>query len=244
MERVPQRVLIVEADGATREAMVQPLQRGGFHAVGVATAAEAVTVAGSQRLAAIIAGPGVPGADILRGVRAVTRDMDVPIVVISGQADEIDRVVAFELGADEYLVAPISPRELVLRVRALTRRATVGGPGAAPVRFGACELDPQQMRVFAGGHEVRLSATEFWLLEAIVRRGGAVVPRGMLLREFWADEAPGNTRSLDTLVRRVRVKLGVWGASIETVRSVGYRLALDPPRAAPARDPRTDRSPR
>lgn len=230
MEQVPPRILLVEPDGMLRRDIISYLSEFGLDVLGVADGAEAIALANRTPLSAVVTElivPGVSGTDLVRGLRASSCNRGVPILVLSHRGDEIDRVVAFELGVDDYVVKPFSVRELLLRVRTLIRRTRGEAPNTPTVRFGGCEMDTLQMRLRAGGREVKLTPTEFWILEAIVRRGGAVVPRGALIDEVWTGAEMKNTRTLDTHVKRLRRRLGPWAGCIETVRSVGYRLVAD-----------------
>ena len=169
--------------------------------------------------------PDVSGNDICRQVRSDPTLADLPILMLTAKSEEVDRVVGFELGADDYVPKPFSPRELTLRVRAvLRRRATSAAPGVG-LEHGALRVDPERHRCFVGGDEVELTAKEFRLLTTLMTRPGRVLTRERLLDEVWGSEITVTSRTIDTHLKRLREKLGVAGDLIETVRGVGYRFA-------------------
>ncbi len=145
--------------------------------------------------------------------------------MLTAKAEEVDRVVGFELGADDYVTKPFSPRELALRVRAILRRAE-GQPTAASVmRRGALALDPERHRCTVDGEVIELTAKEFQLLEALMSRPGRVMTRERLLDDVWGTDITVTERTIDTHLKRLREKLGPAGDAIETVRGVGYRFS-------------------
>ena len=172
--------------------------------------------------------PDLAGTEICRRLREHDRTHDVPIIMCTAKGEEIDRVVGFEVGADDYLVKPYSVRELVLRIRAQLRHRTQRTTGE-PARFrhGVLDVDPDAHRAWVEGSEVALTALEFRLLHTLVARRGRVQTRDALLRDVWGIEADVTTRTVDTHVKRLREKLGAAGGYIETLRGVGYRFAGD-----------------
>ncbi|PRP97508.1 Transcriptional regulatory protein YycF [Enhygromyxa salina] len=169
--------------------------------------------------------PDIPGTEVCRQIRATERTRKVPIVMLTARGDELDRVVGFEVGADDYVTKPFSVRELMLRVRAVLRR--VGGPSdedPARLEIGALQVDTSSHRVWVGGEEVRLTALEFRLLSTFLARAGRVQTRDTLLADVWGMHAGLTTRTVDTHVTRLRKKLGEVGSYIETLRGVGYRF--------------------
>jgi two-component system phosphate regulon response regulator PhoB len=163
----------------------------------------------------------IDGFELCRRLRQHSK---APILVTTRRASEIDRVVAFEIGVDDYVLKPYFIREVVLRVRARLR-PNVPSPSMA-LRLGALEIDTGTRRVTLDGQRVALTPTEFTLLSAIARRQGTVATRSELLREVWELPDGEETRTLDTHVRRLRDKLGHWGDHVETLRGVGYRLVV------------------
>ncbi len=168
--------------------------------------------------------PDLSGVEVCRRLREDPRTSQIPVVMLTARGDEIDRVIGFEVGADDYVVKPFSVRELMLRVRAVLRRGQVAAPPAQELRFGTIRMDLSAYRVWVGDDEVTLTALEFKLLEVFIRRRGRVQTRGQLLEDVWDMRADVATRTVDTHVKRLRQKLGDVGKYIETLRGVGYRL--------------------
>jgi len=169
--------------------------------------------------------PDVSGNDICRQIRSDPALADLPIVMLTAKSEEVDRVVGFELGADDYVPKPFSPRELTLRVRAvLRRRAATPTPGHT-IEHGCLRVDPERHRCFVEGQEIELTAKEFRLLSTLMARPGRVMTRERLLDEVWGSEITVTSRTIDTHLKRLREKLGPAGDLIETVRGVGYRFA-------------------
>jgi two-component system phosphate regulon response regulator PhoB len=166
--------------------------------------------------------PDVSGTEICRQVRADTRLAQLPIIMLTARADEVDRVVGLELGADDYVTKPFSPRELTLRVRAVLRRRQL--PSSAVLESGPIMLDSERHRCCVDGDEVALTAKEFELLRGLMQRPGRVMTREQLLSEVWGDDIAVTLRTIDTHLKRLREKLGPAGRRIETVRGVGYRF--------------------
>jgi two-component system phosphate regulon response regulator PhoB len=162
-------------------------------------------------------------------LRANPQTRDVPIVMLTARGEEADRVQGFEVGADDYVTKPFSPRELVLRVKAILRRAGAGTTQERVV-LGPLELDLGAHRAYVGGDEVELTALEFKLLHHLMSRPGRVQTREQLLSDVWGISSPLETRTVDTHVMRLREKLGEARDFVETVRGVGYRMA-EPGRA-------------
>jgi DNA-binding response OmpR family regulator len=165
--------------------------------------------------------PGLDGIDICRRMRA--EDDWTPVIFVTARDDEVDRVLGLELGADDYVTKPFSPRELVARVAGILRRAH-GTPGAPPLELGALRVDPGTRRVQMAGDEVHLTATEFDLLAALLRRPGQVFSREQLLATVWGTADYGGSRTVDVHVAQLRAKLGP-EAPIRTHRGVGYSAA-------------------
>jgi two-component system phosphate regulon response regulator PhoB len=169
--------------------------------------------------------PDLPGTEVCRQLRADPALRDLPVLLLTAKAEEIDRVVGFELGADDYVTKPFSPRELVLRVQAILRRSAGDAAPAGAIERGPLLLDPERHRCSVEGAEVTLTAKEFRLLEALMTRPGRVLSRQRLLDEVWGTDITVTERTIDTHLKRLREKLGAAGDQIETVRGVGYRFA-------------------
>jgi len=170
--------------------------------------------------------PDLPGTEVCRQLKGDPRTSHVPVVMLTARGEELDRVVGFELGADDYVVKPFSMRELVLRVRAVLRRA--GAPrDRAPETVGSIRVDTGAHRCWVAGEEVTLTPLEFKLLTTFMSRLGRVQSRERLLSDVWEMSGELETRTVDTHVKRLREKLGPARDLLETVRGVGYRL-VDP----------------
>ena len=175
--------------------------------------------------------PDLSGTEICRKLREGDRTRDIPVVMCTAKGEEIDRVVGFEVGADDYVVKPYSVRELILRIRALLRRAHRVEGEPSLIRFGRLKIDRDAHRAWVDEAEVGLTALEFRLLHAFLSRRGRVQTRDALLSDVWGIEADVTTRTVDTHVKRLREKLGDAGAYIETLRGVGYRFKDQPEEA-------------
>jgi two-component system, OmpR family, phosphate regulon response regulator PhoB len=172
--------------------------------------------------------PDISGRDVCRRLRANPQTSEVPIVMLTARGEEADRVQGFEVGADDYVTKPFSPRELVLRVKAILRRSGAGSTSER-LALGPLELDLGSHRAYVAGDEIELTALEFKLLHHLISRPGRVQTREQLLSDVWGITSPLETRTVDTHVMRLREKLGVGRELVETVRGVGYRMA-DPQR--------------
>ncbi|MDR7277084.1 response regulator transcription factor [Catenuloplanes atrovinosus] len=216
-------VLVVEDERPIADLVRLYLSRDGF---GVHVERDGPAgLAAARRLRPVacvldIALPGMDGTDICRRLRA---DGDwTPVVFLTARNDEVDRILGLELGGDDYVTKPFSPRELVARVRALVRRAAGPGDGAAVRTLGPVALDPQRRLVTVAGRPLSLTQTEFDLLGHLLRRPGRVFTREELLAGVWGYASPDGTRTVDVHVAQVRAKLGDAAGVIRTVRGVGY----------------------
>jgi DNA-binding response OmpR family regulator len=213
------RVLLVEDDDTIAEPLAAGLGRYGFQVERVGTGADALAASPHELVLLDLGLPDMDGIDVCRRLRAVSA---VPIIVLTARSEEVDRVLGLELGADDYVVKPFGFRELVARIRAVTRRAQPAEP-AAVQRLGSLELDRRQRRVRVAGAEVTLTAKEFDLLALLGEDPGAVLERERILERVWDQHWFGPTKTLDVHVASLRKKLGDPGW-IETVRGVGFRL--------------------
>jgi len=224
------RILIVEDEADVVEMLTLHLRKaGGFTVSTAADGATGLRKAREELPALIILDlmlPKMPGLEVCKVLKSDAATKHIPIIILTAKAEEIDRVVGLEFGADDYVTKPFSPREIVLRIRAIMRR------GAGEVReekmtIGAISVDPTRHHVTVGGKEVRLTSVEFKLLAMLMKRRGRVQARDRLLNEVWGYESIIDTRTVDTHVRRLRKKLGQAADAIETVRGFGYRLRGD-----------------
>jgi two-component system, OmpR family, phosphate regulon response regulator PhoB len=168
--------------------------------------------------------PDLSGTEVCRRLRDNPRTRDIPLIMCTAKGDEIDRVVGFEVGADDYVVKPYSVRELLLRIRAMLRRTQRSETESQSLRFGSLRIDRGAHRCWVEEQEILLTALEFRLLATLATRRGRVQSRETLLSDVWGIEADVTTRTVDTHVKRLREKLGEAGSYIETLRGVGYRF--------------------
>jgi DNA-binding response OmpR family regulator len=226
------QVLVVEDDDAIAEPLVRGLEREGFTVARTATGAEGLAAAIADPVPALVlldlGLPDIDGYEVCRRLRATSA---VPIIVITARGDEVDRVIGLELGADDYLVKPFGFRELVARIRAVTRRAagseTIGAGATLRSVGGGIELDTRTRRVTRDGEELGLTRKEFDLLALLAGEPGATLTRDEILHEVWDAHWYGPTKTLDVHVASLRRKLGD-PTLIETVRGVGFRLRTEP----------------
>jgi two-component system alkaline phosphatase synthesis response regulator PhoP len=172
--------------------------------------------------------PGMDGLALCAELRREPATRDLPVVMLTARGDEADRIVGLEMGADDYVVKPFSPKELVARVRALFRRLDRRASSDEPLVFGALHVDPARHTVRWGDRSVRLTAKEFALLVALLEARGRVLSRQALLEEVWGYSYAEGTRTVDVHVRRLREKIPELAPSILTVKTLGYRLSDEP----------------
>ena len=173
--------------------------------------------------------PGIPGLEVCKTLKNEPATKLIPIIMLTAKAEEVDRIVGLELGADDYLTKPFSPRELVLRVKSVLRRAAAASDPGDHLALGDIKIDRSRYEVTVKGKPIEFTATEFKLLTMLIERRGRVQSRDTLLNDVWGYEAAIDTRTVDTHIRRLREKLGKAADCIETVRGFGYRVA-DPQR--------------
>lgn len=229
----PHKVLIVEDEVDLLELIDFNLRQAGYETLLVATGAEALAVARAERPDCILLDlmlPDIQGSDVCRVLRADPVTAGTPIIMVTAKGEEIDRVVGFELGADDYVVKPFSPRELVLRVRAILRRAPAteraGSEPSETMEIGDIVLDIGAHEARVAGSPIELTALEFRLLQTLASRAGRVQSRDRLLDDVWGDVSV-TQRTVDTHVKRLRDKLGSSSHHVQTVRGVGYRFVKD-----------------
>jgi DNA-binding response OmpR family regulator len=213
------RVLIVEDEGPIAEPLAEGLRREGFEVEWAATGGAALEAGEPDVVLLDLRLPDMDGLDVCRTIRARS---DVPIIIVTARGDEPDRVVGLELGADDYVVKPFGLRELIARIRAVTRRGRTAAADGS-VQVGELEVDSRARRVRLGSRELDLTPKEFDVLAMLARDPGAVVSRRSLLDEVWETSWYGSTRTIDVHIAALRRKLGDAGW-IETVRGVGFRL--------------------
>jgi len=213
------RVLVVEDEESIAEPLAEGLRREGFSVSVAGAGAEALAAGEADVVLLDLRLPDVDGLDVCRKLRERS---DVPIIVVTARGEEADRVVGLELGADDYVVKPFGLRELIARIRAVTRRSR-GRASGGPIAAGPLRIDERARHVRVDGDEVDLTPKEFELLLALARDPGVVVSRRRLLEDVWQTTWYGSTKTIDVHVAALRRKLGD-PSLIETVRGVGFRL--------------------
>lgn len=221
-------ILVVEDERDILELLEFHLRQEGFETIKCDRGDKAIDLVQANQPDLIILDimlPGEAGTEICKQLKQQDDTRHIPIIMLTARGEEIDRVVGFELGADDYVTKPFSPRELILRVKAILKRISAAGDEKKEViHSNGMTIDVPKHQVFINDEPVDLTATEFKLLLTLVERKGRVQTREMLLETVWGYDYPGFTRTVDTHIRRLRSKLGQWGDRIETVRGVGYRI--------------------
>ncbi len=225
------RTLVVEDDADIVELVTHYLEREGFTVESVGdgrTALDRLRTTAYDLLILDVQLPGLDGLALCAEARRDKRTRSVPIVMLTARGDEADRIVGLEMGADDYVVKPFSPKELVARVRALFRRLERVDEGdLGLLTRGGLEVDPNRHTVRFQGEAVHLTAKEFALLVALIEARGRVLSRQHLLESVWGYSYAEGTRTVDVHVRRLREKIPALAPAIRTVKSLGYRLALE-----------------
>jgi len=222
-------ILIVDDEQDLNSALEYNLQKDGHQTRSALTGQQALELAGKEPVPDLVLLdlmlPDMSGVEVCRQLRQSAATRRIPVLMLTARTEEIDRVVGFEVGADDYVVKPFSVRELMLRVKAILRRAhTQEGEEPRETTFGCLKIDSEGHRLWVDGGEVALTALEFKLLTALLSRKGRVQTREQLLDVVWGIQADVTTRTVDTHVKRLRHKLGAAGAYIETRRGIGYRF--------------------
>ncbi len=225
-------ILIVDDEPDLVATVDYNLRREGYTTRSAATGRDALAAASLSPLPDLVVLdlmlPDMPGTEVCRRLRGSEATRALPILMLTAKGDEIDRVVGFEVGADDYVTKPFSVRELLLRIGAILRRSQHEPGDASTVQFGRLSLDHDAHRVWVDGEEAALTALEFRLLGTFLSRRGRVQSRETLLSDVWGMSPEVTTRTVDTHVKRLREKLGQAGAYIETLRGVGYRFRDSP----------------
>jgi DNA-binding response OmpR family regulator len=223
---------VAEDDSDIGTLLAHYLQKGGFAPLVVASGREALAQIKRELPDLVILDimlPGMDGLDVCRTLRAQEETSAIPIIMLTAKAEESDRIVGLELGADDYITKPFSPNEVVARVRALLRRAQRGQPVENRLTYGPLVMDVERHLVKVGAEEVRLTAKEFLLLQYLMQHRGRVLSRDLLLSDVWGYAYTGGTRTVDVHVRRLREKLPLLADAIVTVKQFGYKLVEPPP---------------
>jgi two-component system, OmpR family, phosphate regulon response regulator PhoB len=229
------RILVVEDEPDIAALIAYQLTREGFRVETASTGDQALTAVNREVPDLVVLDrmlPGLSGDEVLRSLRSEVATQSLPVLVLTAKREQEDRIQGLELGADDYLTKPFSPRELVLRVQSILRRSdpAAGEPGGRLLRAGPLVLDVAAHQVAMNGEELNLTPTEFRLLQALLERRGRTQSRRQLLERAWDVESEIaeriQTRTVDMHVRRLRSKLGAIGDWVETVRGFGYRIKV------------------
>ena len=222
------KLLIVEDEPDIRSTLEYNLHRDNFQTESVGNLLDAEKILSTTNISLILLDLMLPdgsGLDLCRKLKADQSTNSIPIIILTAKDDEVDKVVGFELGADDYVTKPFSVRELILRIKAILKRK-VQKPEVTEVEreFGELRIDSDSHEVFVNGEEVSLTALEFRLLKQLVDRRGRVQTRDQLLSDVWGYSADITTRTVDTHIKRLREKLGPIGKYVQTIRGVGYKF--------------------
>jgi two-component system phosphate regulon response regulator PhoB len=220
-------ILIIEDEKDIVDLIEYHLKQSGFSVISTLDGPSGLELARKKRPGLVILDlmlPGMDGKDVCRALKSNPLTQAIPILMLTAKAEEVDRVIGFELGADDYVTKPFSPRELVLRVKAILRRKEVPLEGEKIVQIGDLLIDIDRHHVSIKKNLVQLTSTEFKLLVELASNRGRVQTRERLLDKVWGYTYEGYARTVDTHIRRLREKLGRAGDDIETIRGVGYRF--------------------
>jgi two-component system phosphate regulon response regulator PhoB len=223
----PAYVLIVDDERDLVRLLEFNLQQAGFETAAAYRGEEALQIVRHRVPDLVVLDlmlPDIPGTEVCRQIKASPRTRNVPVLMLTARTDEVDRVVGFEVGADDFVTKPFSVRELVLRVRAILRRGGAAETDQEREQVGPIRVDPAAHRAYVDGEEIALTALEFKLLTTFMSRLGRVQTRESLLQDVWGVSSDLQTRTVDTHVKRLREKLGTGRDLIETVRGIGYRM--------------------
>ena len=222
------RILAVEDDKNISKLIKYNLEKEGFNCISAYTGEEALETLRKVRADLVVLDimlPGIDGLEVCRRIRQEKELAGVPVIMLTAKGEEVDRIVGFELGADDYMVKPFSPRELILRIKAVLKREQKEEDEETLLEEGKICMDLSKHKVTVGKKEIELTNMEFNLLKMLIERKGRVQSRDKLLDEVWDIAADVTTRTVDTHIKRLRTKLGKEGDLIETVRGVGYRFS-------------------
>jgi len=228
------RILVVEDEIDLQHVLEYNLKQAGHEVSLAACGADGLKLARALRPDLVLLDlmlPDMPGTEICRALKSAPETKGIRVMMVTAKGEEIDRVVGFELGADDYVVKPFSVRELLLRIGAVLRRRETAEEVREEVEFGALKIDRAAHRVWVGGEEVDMTPLEFRLLVTLYERKNRVQTRASLLDDVWDVQAELTTRTVDTHVKRLREKLGAARDYVETVRGVGYRFVATPAEA-------------
>ena len=227
-----QKILIIEDEPDIRKTLKYNLSKEGFDVICASSLSEGKDYLNDDTFSLILLDLMLPdgsGLDLCRELKSDTEKKLIPIIILTAKDDEVDKVVGFELGADDYVTKPFSVRELILRIKAVLKRGDIKSNKLEIQRqFGDLEIDVESHEVFVNKESVVLTALEFKLLRQLVDRRGRVQSRDQLLSDVWGYSADVTTRTVDTHIKRLREKLGSMGKYVQTIRGVGYKFSRTP----------------
>jgi two-component system alkaline phosphatase synthesis response regulator PhoP len=221
------RIVVAEDDRDIADLIARYLQKAGWAAHVTPTGDEALAYVRRHPVDLVILDvmlPGLSGLEVCRSLRADAKTSALPIIMVTARAEETDRIIGLDIGADDYISKPFSPNELVARVRALMRRSKRGETGHSTLSFGSLVMDLTRHTVVDEGREVKLTAKEFMLLQYLIEHRGRVLSRDLLLGDVWGYKYTGGTRTVDVHVRRLREKIPGLVDGLVTVKQFGYKL--------------------
>jgi two-component system phosphate regulon response regulator PhoB len=223
------KILVADDEPDVLGLVALNLQRAGYDVLKAGDGEQALRLAREQMPSLLVLDvmmPGLNGLDVLKQLKQNAKTARIPILMLTARADEVDRIVGLELGADDYVTKPFSPREIVLRVQSVLRRVEAPAETVEMLEVGAIRVDRVRHEVFIAGVREEFTATEFKLLSVLMERCGRLQSREVLLNDVWGYESVIDTRTVDTHIRRLRDKLGVAAEMIDTVRGFGYRMVV------------------
>ena len=227
------KILVIEDEPDIRSTLEYNLIKDGFDVVGVGSLGDARAAISMSSFSMILLDLMLPdgsGLDLCREMKGNPDLSNIPIIILTAKDDEVDKVVGFELGADDYVTKPFSVRELILRIKAVLKRGDAPKADLVEVehQFGDLTIDVDSHEVFVNDEQVTLTALEFRLLRQLVDRRGRVQSRDQLLSDVWGYSSDVTTRTVDTHIKRLREKLGPMGKYVQTIRGVGYKFSRTP----------------
>ncbi|MDA9867406.1 response regulator transcription factor [bacterium] len=227
-----QKILIIEDEPDIRKTLEYNISREGYKVVSASSLSEGKEQINSSDFSLILLDLMLPdgsGLDLCREIKSDKDKSSTPIIILTAKDDEVDKVVGFELGADDYVTKPFSVRELILRIKAILKRGESKNETVEVQRqFGELTMDIDSHEVFVNSEQIILTALEFRLLRQLVDRRGRVQSREQLLSDVWGYSAEVTTRTVDTHIKRLREKLGTMGKYVQTIRGVGYKFSRTP----------------
>ena len=227
-----QKILIIEDEPDIRKTLEYNISREGYKVVSVSSLSEGKEQINSSDFSLILLDLMLPdgsGLDLCREIKSDKDKSSTPIIILTAKDDEVDKVVGFELGADDYVTKPFSIRELILRIKAILKRGESKKETLEVQRqFGELTMDVDSHEVLVNSEQIILTALEFRLLRQLVDRRGRVQSREQLLSDVWGYSAEVTTRTVDTHIKRLREKLGTMGKYVQTIRGVGYKFSRTP----------------